>query len=139
MKKNILLLVVALAIAGGSFYGGYLYSQGKIPKGFSQANLQNFRQRAQDGQVGNRMIGGGVIGEITKIDDQSITVKGQDGSSKIVFYSGTTNISKSIQGTKSDLIVGTQVIITGSSNSDGSYTANMIRINNENIAGNNHN
>jgi hypothetical protein len=133
MKKIILFVVGALVIAGGSFYGGYSYSQSNLPKGFSQANMQNFRDRTQGqgtAQPGNRMIGGGVIGEIIKMDDQSLTVKGQDGSSKIVFYSDTTKISKSAQGTKTDLINGTQVIVNGTQNSDGSYTAANIRINN---------
>jgi hypothetical protein len=133
MKKKIILFsVLMLAVAGGSFYGGYLYSQGKIPKGFSQANLQNFRNRTQGqgvAQIGNRMTGGGVAGEIVKVDNQSLTVKAQDGSSKIVFYSDTTKISKSAEGSKTDLINGTQIIVNGTQNSDGSYTASAIRIN----------
>lgn len=82
-------------------------------------------------------MGNGVAGQITKIDNQSMTVQQPDGSSKIVFYSDSTSVQKSAQGTKSDLAAGMQVMITGSANSDGSYTANMIRINNGDFTGNN--
>ena len=56
-------------------------------------------------------------------DAQSVTVKLSDGSTKIVFYSASTTVSKSATGTAADLTAGTGVIVTGTTNPDGSVTA----------------
>jgi hypothetical protein len=74
-------------------------------------------------------IGGGFIsGEVVSKDDTTITLKLKDGGSKIVFLSGSTEIMKSTQGTAQDISVGTQVSANGTSNSDGSVTAQMVQI-----------
>ena len=51
-----------------------------------------------------------------------------DGSTKIVFYSGTTTIDKTAQGTSTDLKTGETVAVNGSANSDGSITAQRITV-----------
>ncbi|MCL5090523.1 MAG: DUF5666 domain-containing protein, partial [Patescibacteria group bacterium] len=70
-----------------------------------------------------------VRGEIISSDDKSITVKLNDGSSKIVFFSEKTEYVKSATAAKSDLKSGNTVMIMGSTNSDGSITAQNIQIN----------
>jgi hypothetical protein len=40
----------------------------------------------------------------------------------------STPVTKQASGTQDDLSVGTQVAVTGSSNSDGSMTANTVQI-----------
>lgn len=62
-------------------------------------------------------------------DDKSITVKLQDGSSKIVLLTDTTSISKSTEGSKSDLKTGEKVAVFGTENSDGSVTAQNVQLN----------
>jgi hypothetical protein len=52
----------------------------------------------------------------------------QDGSSKIVYFSDSTMIGKSTQGAASDLNTGEQVMANGTSNPDGSITAQNIQI-----------
>ncbi len=67
------------------------------------------------------------MGEILSEDDKSITVKMEDGSSKIVLISDTTQINKTDPGAKSDLTVGTKVGVFGVDN-NGTVTAQNIQI-----------
>ncbi len=75
------------------------------------------------------MNGRPISGEILSSDDKSITVKLQDGSSKIVLLSDKTQINKATSVTKLDLKSGEKVAVFGSENSDGSVTAQNIQLN----------
>ena len=67
-------------------------------------------------------------GEIISKDATSITVKLQDGSSKIVFVSSSTPVLTSVQGNLNDLNVGDNITVIGTQNSDGSITSQSIQI-----------
>ena len=147
MNKLIAIVIAtAVVVGGGAFYGGMKYAQSKVPQGrLSQAdfqNLQNFspeerQQRLQElganaggfrgGQRGGNA-GGFTTGEIISKDDKSVTVKLRDGGSKIVFLSDSTEITKSAAGTLSDLEVGKNISVNGTTNSDGSITAQLIQL-----------
>jgi hypothetical protein len=58
-----------------------------------------------------------------------MTVKLNDGSSKIVLLTGTTSINKAATAATSDLTVGETVSAFGTTNSDGSITATNVQIN----------
>ena len=142
MKKNLIIALIVLLIGAGSFYGGIKYSESKGPSNsIARGNFQNlsaeerqkmlenaganagagFRQRGQTGA-------GFLNGEVIAKDAQSLTVKMQDGSSKIIFYSNSTKISKSVDGLIGDVNIGARVMVNGQQNSDGSYTAQTIQI-----------
>lgn len=124
MKNSAIVTVVLVLIVGaGAFYGGMKYQTSQTP-------VSNFRQGGGGrGQGGQRNGGRPVMGEILNSDDKSVTVKMQDGSSKIVVLSDSTQINKSDAATKSDLKTGEKVAIFGSDNPDGSVTAQNIQLN----------
>jgi len=148
MNKIIpVVIAVVVVVGGGAFFGGMKYAESKGPRGaFAQADFQNLQnlspeerqQRIQQlganagefrgGSGGNRSGGGFTAGEIISKDDKSVTVKLQDGGSKIIFLSDSTEITKSAKGTLGDLEVGENVSINGTANSDGSVTAQSIQL-----------
>ena len=135
MSKKIIMigLISVVVIAGGAFYGGIIYAKSKSSRMvFTSGNLQNLtpEQRQQFMQRGGTRgaNGGFVDGEIISKDDKSITVKMQDGNTKIIFLADSTTIGKTTDGTKDDLTQGKQVIINGTSNTDGTITAQNIQI-----------
>ncbi len=142
-KLIIIIITVKIIVGGGSFYVGMKYTESKNSQSrLWQANFQNLqnfsseeRQRmlqdlgtnAGGSRVG-KTGGGFTSGEIISKDDKSVTVKLQDGGSKIIFFSDSTEITKSAQGFLSDLTVGAQISVNGTANSDGSATAQTIQL-----------
>ncbi len=141
-NKKILItaITVAIIVGAGSFYGGTVYEKSSLAK---QNLLRNSSRSAnganQPGRSEGRAFGGGqngpngisggfANGQVISKDDNSITVKTRDGGSKIIFFSDTTSIGKSVEGVVSDLNTGQQVMVSGKANSDGTITAENIQI-----------
>lgn len=129
MNKKILpIIIMVVVVAVGAFFVGMKIGQGKnssasiMQQRFAQNGAGNFRGGARNG-VGN-FAGGQIIAK----DDKSITVQIQGGGSKIIFYSATTEIGKTVTGTVADLEIGKTVTATGTTNSDGSITAQSIQL-----------
>lgn len=132
-----LVVVVVIAVGVGAFFGGRA-SKGSSAQA-ATANGQTAGQAAQfpgsggaqNGASGAnvaRLRGGFVSGSIIASDDSSITVQTADGSTKIVLISDSTKISKTEDATKSELTTGEDVVVTGTSNEDGSVTATRISL-----------
>jgi len=140
MQKNnvTIIVIVALIFAAGGFFGGMKYQESKtpsfagrtVPGGQFPGGAQGDRQVPEGGQLRQQNFSP-VSGEIVSIDEGSITVSMPDGSSKIVLLTDTTSVNKTEEGSESDLIVGEQVMIIGSQNSDGSVTAQNVSIGGE--------
>jgi len=141
MKKLLPIIIALIIVGGGAFYGGIKYSQSKTSFGdFSRQNFQNLSEEqrqelfqgnigeAFEGRIGRGSNGGFLNGEVIAKDEQSITLKMPDGGSKIIFFSASTQISKTTGGSVEDLEIGKQITVTGEENSDGSYTAQMIQL-----------
>ena len=129
MKKKqmvTLCIIAAVAVIIG-FFGGMKYGE-------NSAQAAAMAMRSQFGGAGGRSggartaNGGFVTGQVLSKDAASITLKSKDGSTKIVLYSGTTQVMKSTSGSADDVAVGSQISVQGSSNSDGSVTAQSIQI-----------
>jgi hypothetical protein len=80
------------------------------------------------GRTGGLRGGGFNAGTVAAKDAQSVTLKAADGSSKVIFFSATTTVDKSVVGTPSDLQTGDIITVQGTTNSDGSVTATNIQI-----------
>ncbi len=132
-KNSVILTVILVIVVGAAaFFGGMQYQKSQRNNQFAQFAGQQggngtFQRRfgGTNGQTGEQA----VIGEILKIDDNSITIKSQDGNSKIVLLSGSTAINKQDTGSKDDLKTGEKVAVFGKSNSDGSVTAQSVQLN----------
>lgn len=132
--KNIILplLVLALIAGGVGFYSGMAYGKkSAIPARGQFTGMMNGAQggaRSGQGNRGQFAGGGATMGEVIAKDDKSITVKMRDGGSKIVFFSGATQVMKSTAGVASDLTIGEQITALGTANPDGSVSAQSIQI-----------
>jgi hypothetical protein len=137
MTKNhfLSLIAVAILVGGLSFYGGVQYAKGSTPPASTQGSGQGGGSGFRGGRNGGGANGSNLSGSILSKDAQSITLSLRDGGSKIVFYSGTTEISKFVAGTADDLAVGANVMVNGTANSDGSVTSKMIQIRPANAPG----
>jgi len=131
MSKNVIIsaVLVVVVLVGVSFYGGIKYGQSKKPvidrTNFGQRNTQ---MMGNNPQGGGRILGGLVSGEVLSIENNSLTIKSQDGGSRIVFLSASTTINKMAEGNLKDISVGSNVSVNGSSNTDNSINAQMIQI-----------
>ena len=132
LNKNILLVdVLGLLVAGGSFGIGYKVAQLKnratISSRFSNMRLQGGPQGATSGA----RLGAGrnqIAGDIVALDDKSLTLKMPDGSSKIILLSDSLMVNKSVTAVKTDLKIGGKIAVFGAVNTDGSVTASSIEL-----------
>ena len=124
--KIIGLVVILLIIGGGAFYWGMSYGKSQATAAATAARASFAGARgSRTGASGAGLISGSIISE----DSSSITLQlPNNAGSKIIFYSGATTISKFDSGTVNDLANGATVSVTGTTNSDGSVTAQSIQI-----------
>jgi ribosomal protein S1 len=127
MKNNLFLVITTtLIIAVAAFFGGIKYQQSKQP---SRGDFQAMRG-ARQGLPGSLQSGTEVVrGEIISQDEESVTVKLPDESSKIVLISENTKINKATEAAPDDLTVGEQVMVFGKKNSDGIISAAQVQLN----------
>jgi len=132
---------IALVVAGLFIILGGAFALGKL-SGRHLGIGRNINYRVENFD-GRRMMGGqfrargmmgsrygrGFVGEVTKIDGSTITVK-INNSDYAVVVSDSTSYAKNGQIAKqSDLKVGDTISISGASNSQGQISARIITIN----------
>lgn len=135
-KKIIVRVIGGLIIMIVSFYGGMVYAR-KNTIATNTSRQGQFNQNGFIGQNGGRMMGqntrganggGFTSGEVLSMDATSMTIKLRDGGSKIVLFSPTSKVEKTVDGTISDVVVGKSVMVTGTTNPDGSVSATSIQM-----------
>lgn len=126
MKKylvHIVWLVIAIIALGGGFFWGKASGAASRAAGFAGAYSSSTRRTAA-GAAG----GGLVTGAIATMGSSSITLQLANGNSEVVFYSTSTSVSEPTMVSVNALKVGTNVMVAGMSNSDGSLTAQTIQV-----------
>jgi hypothetical protein len=123
---------VSIILIGAAFYGGMMYGK-STAAATATVNRRNFQGMGGNFQVigGRGAAGGGnVSGDILSVSDKIITVKMRDGSSKIVVYSTSTAVREitQVDVARDQLQVGKAITVLGTTNSDGSLTAQSIQL-----------
>lgn len=148
-KWWIVTVVAVIVVGAGAFFGGTKAGGGsasgpvtvKQLQAMSQEEIRTLFQQYAQASGGFGALGGGrsggtgtangagfINGTVVAKDAKSITVKEANGSTRIVFYSSSTTVARSTTGSISDIKNGDNITINGSSNSDGSLTAQRIQI-----------
>lgn len=79
-------------------------------------------------QKGGALGAGMLSGTIAAVSTESLTVNTRDGSSHVVLLTPATTVSKSVSGVLTDVTAGATVLITGTTNSDGSVSASVVQL-----------
>ena len=116
------LILIAVVIVAASFYIGLKVGGG------STTTMATPSVTGQSRSMNRGFQGGATNGVVVTKDATSATIQLKDGSSKIVLFSDGTSIVKSTLASSSDLIAGEQVMVMGSTNQDGSISAQSIQI-----------
>ncbi len=133
-KQKIVATVIGVVVVGGGmFYAGMKYGQSTASASRAAAfsRLSGGAGGFSGGARGTQAGGGITAGQVIAKDATSVTVQlsaSAGGGSKIVFLSATTPVMKSVTGSANDIVVGDNVTISGTVNSDGSLTATNVQI-----------
>jgi len=128
-KYTVPVLAAAVALILG-FAGGY-YSPHRASAAFRGGNTTFAGGKGAYAFTGGARggMGAGLLsGTVAKEDSGSLTLNTRDGSSHVVLFTPDTTVSKSVTGSMQDVAVGSEVIITGTTNSDGSVSAASIQL-----------
>lgn len=119
--KTLYVIIIVVLVGAGAFFGGMQYQKSQRASRIGQFGQQFANRGGQNGRS--------VSGNIINSDDNSLTVKLADGSSKIILLSGSTVVNKQTTGSKADLKNEERVLVIGKENSDGSLTADSVSLN----------
>ena len=125
--KNTLIVMIAVILAGvAGFYGGTKYQQTQARSGMMMGQMGGRPESGEmrQGTTGSRPVSGEIIDQA----QDSITVKLQDGGSKIILLSKETEIKKAQEGSLTDLVAGESVVVFGTENTDGSISATNVQL-----------
>ncbi len=124
-KTLIITAIIALIVGLGVGYFGANALHPATASTTARGSYSGTGSFARSGSVsGNGLLSGTVAAK----DSGSITIDTRDGSSHVVLITPDTTVSKSVSGSQSDVSVGSTVIVTGTTNSDGSVSASSIQL-----------
>lgn len=120
-------ILISIIVAGGVGY--YVGSHHPSVQAGRAGGFAGGAPGAQRGGFARGAATGGMVnGSVVSLADNILTIKGRDGGSRVVLFTGSTKVSKSVDGARTDVKEGTNVLIIGSQNSDGSVTAETVQI-----------
>lgn len=125
-------IVVVIALIGG-FFWGKASAPAATRGGFAGAG-GTFSSSTRS-RFGGGAGGGLTIGQISAVTPESMTLQLANGNSEVVLYSSSTAVTEPTAVSAANLAVGTNVMVAGTSNSDGSVTATTIQVRPANMGG----
>jgi len=132
--KIILGIVIALALAGGSFFGGTVYgksqAQADLQTRFAAGRTGAFPGGLAQGQANGTRTNQGsmLIGEIKSVTADTLIVTDRDNNKITVKVADTTLIEKNMSVKVTDLAAGETVVISGNKAADGTITARSLQV-----------
>lgn len=146
MKKTLLILgmvVLVVAVAAGSFYGGMIYQKNQANQQASQAMANWQRERGSGGAQApggasgqmpsgpggmvSGFMGRGTTGDVKTIDGDTLTISTAQNVTTVKL-TDATKILMTVEGSTTNLQVGTRIMITGQTDSKGVITASQITV-----------
>ncbi len=118
-------IAFVLALVGGYSFGKSTVANARSGS-FASGVFSSSTRGRFSGAGGNG--GGFASGQIAAIDGQSLTLQLANGNSEVVFYSSSTLVTEPTNVSISALKSGVNVMIGGTTNSDGSLTAQSIQV-----------
>lgn len=137
-KSNVAIagVLTAAVFFGAGYFSAGLFNKSGLPNGgqFMVTGVNGQRSNLQ--RMGNRNTMGGFInGELVKKDASSLSIKQRDGNMKLVLVTSSTKAMKMTESNLGEFAIGQQIMVTGSSNSDGSLTAQTVQIRPDDLPG----
>lgn len=134
--------LVAVIGALGGFYFGAKYGQGHPPSSSTATTVASTTTANQSAGAGAGANGGGggggggaaalfgsaASGQITAVNGNTITVHDRQSNKDIKVNISAARITKTDQGTASDLTTNTAVTVVGQTGADGTVSAQVITI-----------
>lgn len=128
MKNKTVRIIVLVVVGILLFYAGTQYAKNQPAAASVGTSAYAGRTGAARTGAATGAFGGGTSGTVVSVDPESITIGLKAGGSMIVFYGTSTPITLTTSGTVSDITTGSNITVTGTANSDGSLSAQSIRI-----------
>jgi hypothetical protein len=138
---TVLAIILVLAIAGASFYGGMVYGKSQAQSNVLAARAAfqgNGSFQGQGGAAANGtpgaftrrsgQNGNFVLGTIKQIGDGTLTLTDNNGKETQVKVTDTTLIEKNQSVKLNDLTEGETVMVSGSTAADGTVTARSVQV-----------
>jgi len=135
-------VVVLAAVGGGAFYAGTKVGENRVIQNPASFLQQRFRGQGgefgvfggpfgtpgapQVVQRGTPGAGGGIMGTVEGVEGTTLLVSTQEGTVRVQ-TTDTTLVEKYMSVNVGELKVGERVVVSGSRNDDGSYTARSIQ------------
>jgi len=133
-KAHIIWAIIAIIALGGGFFWGKAIGGGSRGQ-FAGAGAFASSTRSRFGGAGGGAAGGLAVGQIASFGNDSMTIQLANGNSEVVLYSSSTPVTEPTTVSPNTLQVGTNVMVAGTTNSDGSVTATTIQVRAANVGG----
>lgn len=129
LMAGAVVLVITAAIIGFAFGRGGVFGPGSRGRPFGSGEVGSWQGQMNGDKKSSSFRGNGVLGgEIISREASSLQLQLNDGGSRLVRFSSTTQVQKMTEGSLDDLAVGSSVNISGQTNADGSLSAKSIQI-----------